>query len=143
MTYSNEYVNDVSDPQNTNFVGGKYKIRYMNGSESASATPSPTPTTTMPPNYNYIYINMPNQKWNYIVINMNNGVMDVFINGNLAKTVSIQLIPSFSPLDTVVIGDNPGVDGAICNVKYYTVPMTKYEITNSYNLLMYKNPPVQ
>jgi hypothetical protein len=43
----------------------------------------------------------------------------------------------------VTIGEDNGLDGAICNVKYYKNPLTKYEITNSYNLLMYKNPPIQ
>jgi hypothetical protein len=126
ITYSNEYKNDVSDTENKNYVDGKYKIQY-----------GPDDNTDM------IYMNLPNQKWNYIVINMNQNTMDVFINGVLYKTVKMNVIPSFTVFDTVVVGDKPGVDGAICNIKYHTKPMTNYEITNSYNVLMYKNPPVQ
>jgi hypothetical protein len=118
---------------------GKYRIQYSNN--AATDTSSMTPAST---NSDFL-IDLPNQKWNYIVFNVNENTTDLFINGKLIKTIFTHKnnIATFSELDTVTVGDDHGVDGAICNIKYYKIPLSKYEISNSYNLLMYKNPPTQ
>jgi hypothetical protein len=109
---------------------GKYQIQYSNNN---SVEPS------------VYYVDIPSQKWNYVVFNIDNNVIDFFVNGSLVKSTitNNNNVASFSVLDNVTIGQDNGVEGAICNIKYYTTPMTKHEIANSYNLLMYKNPPVQ
>ena len=49
----------------------------------------------------------------------------------------------FNPYDNITVGQKDGLDGAICNVNYYKMPLSKRNILNEYNLLAYKNPPVE
>jgi hypothetical protein len=93
----------------------------------------------------YVYdINLPNQKWNNIVVNFNNNnTVDIFVNGNLERTFesSGRNITSNATRNTIDIGSNNGLYGAICNINYYTIPLTQSQITQQYNLLYNKNPP--
>jgi len=82
------------------------------------------------------------QKWNNIVVNYEDTKVDLFVNGNLERSVSLDKSLGFSPLDQIVIGDENGIDGAICNVCYYSKPLTSFEIANYYNLLNGLNPPI-
>jgi hypothetical protein len=50
-------------------------------------------------------------------------------------------MPNYLAIDNIITGSDSGLDGAICNVNYYTAPITKTKISNTYNLLMAKNPP--
>ena len=91
-----------------------------------------------------IRLRITKQKWHHIVINYNHDYMDVFINGKLSKSVPLDNLQRvYSPYDNIMVGDKDGLDGAICNVTYYTVPLSKRNIMNEYNLLAYKNPPVE
>jgi hypothetical protein len=85
---------------------------------------------------------IPRQKWNNIVFNYNNSSVDIFINGNLERSVNFNGDhPTYSPVDLVSVGDENGVDGAICNVEFYSTPLTQFHISTKYNILMNKNPP--
>lgn len=91
-----------------------------------------------------IKLNITKQKWNHFVFNYSSGFLDVFMNGKLIKSVPLENVePQYSPYDNVTVGDKNGLDGAICNVTYYKVPLSKRNILNEYNLLAYKNPPVE
>jgi len=86
---------------------------------------------------------IPKQKWNHIVFNYNNGSADVFINGTLERTLYFNGVnPTYNSTDLVTVGDDNGINGAICNVEYYSTPLTQFQISSKYNLLMNKNPPV-
>lgn len=84
------------------------------------------------------------QKWNNIVFNYNHNRIDLFINGDLVKThifeASNEPKRDYDKDLFKIGGDN--LDGAICNIKYYKKPLTKYQITSFYNLLNGKNPPI-
>lgn len=84
------------------------------------------------------------QKWNNIVFNYNHNRIDLFINGDLVKThifeASNEPKRDYDKDLFKIGGDN--IDGAICNIKYYKKPLTKYQITSFYNLLNGKNPPI-
>jgi hypothetical protein len=84
-----------------------------------------------------------NQKWNNFVFNFIGDRADLFVNGDLVKTVTFKYdnAPDFKDTDVFEIGD-VGLDGAICNVKYYKTPLTKFQITNIYNVLNKQNPPI-
>lgn len=85
---------------------------------------------------------IPRQKWNNIVFNYNNSSVDIFINGSLERSVNFNGDhPTYSPVDLVSVGDENGVDGAICNVEFYSTPLTQFQISTKYNILMNKNPP--
>jgi hypothetical protein len=87
-------------------------------------------------------VEIPRQKWNHIVFNYNNSSVDIFINGNLERTVIFNGDnPTYSPVDLVSVGDDNGVNGAICNVEFYSTPLTQFQIATKYNILMNKNPP--
>lgn len=86
-----------------------------------------------------IYIE--SQKWNNIVFNYNGNVVDIFINGNLVKTHTIVNGVKIADSDIFKFG-NKEIDGAMCNIKYYKKPLTKYQITSIYNLLKGQNPPI-
>jgi hypothetical protein len=85
------------------------------------------------------------QKWNYIVFNYIGNRVDFFVNGNLETSFYFDEknmpLPG-SSTDNITVGNNNGLEGAICNVNYYKSPLPKYEIANTYNLLHYKNPPI-
>jgi hypothetical protein len=90
-------------------------------------------------------ISLPNQKWNNIVLNFNeNKTVDIFVNGNLERTFasSKRILDENSSTNLITIGSTNNLYGAICNVKYYRAPLTYTQITQNYNLLYNKNPPV-
>lgn len=91
---------------------------------------------------NYI-IEIDTQKWNQFVFNYTANSVDLFLNGSLEKTYRFEHDnpPVYTANDMVVIGANDGIDGAISNVRYYVGNLTRSQVTNSYNLLMKKNPP--
>ena len=109
------------------------------------------------------------QTWNYFAFNHNaDNTVDVFINGNLERSFDNAYqfnnrtdTPSFKDannntvvnnIDHVAVttsnaaimntGQQDGLYGAICNIMYYINPLTAREIITIYNLLMYKNPPL-
>jgi hypothetical protein len=90
-------------------------------------------------------ISLPNQKWNNIVLNFNeNKTVDIFVNGNLERTFtsSKRILDENASTNMITIGSTNGLYGAICNVKYYSAPLTYMQIIQNYNMLYNKNPPV-
>jgi hypothetical protein len=90
-------------------------------------------------------ISIQGQKWNNIVVNFNeNDTADIFVNGNLERTFKTskrQTMENSLP-NTINIGSNNGLYGAICNINYHKTPLTPTQIAQTYNLLYNKNPPV-
>uniref|UniRef100_A0A6C0I1H2 Uncharacterized protein n=1 Tax=viral metagenome TaxID=1070528 RepID=A0A6C0I1H2_9ZZZZ len=93
---------------------------------------------------------IPYQKWNNILLNYNGESVDIFINGTLNYTYLIgQDQPSFLDTDIIIIGqdngnmNNDSLYGSMCNIVYYKNPLSNTDIIQNYNLLMYKNPPIQ
>jgi hypothetical protein len=88
-------------------------------------------------------ISLPTQKWHNFVFNYNNSRVDLFVNGKLEKTYEFSDdLPVYSSSDEFTVGNENGLDGAICNVQYFTVPLTNADIANLYSLNVLKNPPV-
>jgi hypothetical protein len=87
-------------------------------------------------------VSIRSQKWNNFVITYDGTQVDLFVNGNLERSEQLDAPVRYSPLDQMVVGDENGIDGAICNVCFYPKPMTSSEVAQSYNLLSSKNPPI-
>jgi hypothetical protein len=89
-------------------------------------------------------IEIPHQKWNQIVMNYNRNVVDIFINGNLERSFKMNdgIMPQYNALDSITVGDDNGIEGAVCNVVYYHHPLNAEDVANSYNLFMNFNPPI-
>ena len=80
------------------------------------------------------------QKWNNVIINYNGGTMDIFLNGELVKS-SIEVVPYYT-YDNLVIGENNGIEGGICNIIYFKRALKSPEIYLLYNLIKNNTPPV-
>ncbi len=94
---------------------------------------------------NTVKIELPSQKWHFFVFNYNDNIADLFVNGNLYNSYKFtdNNRPTYDKLnDTLTIGQEKGLEGVICNTVYHTKPLTKFEIVNTYNLLMNYNPPI-
>jgi hypothetical protein len=86
-------------------------------------------------NNSFYDVTIPNQKWNHIAVNYNRNRADVFINGNLERTFDMaNSIPEYSELDTITVGEENGIEGAMQNLVYYHHPLSQGEIVNIYNL---------
>jgi hypothetical protein len=82
------------------------------------------------------------QKWNHIVFQYNGGIVDIFINGLLEKSVD-NVIPDFShTLCNLVVGQSGGIAGGLCNLVYFNHNLNIYQIKTIYNTFKYKNPPI-
>jgi hypothetical protein len=127
-----------------NYGDGKPKITYYNNIGNADEKDKYifyfTDSTSGPSSYE---ITVPNQKWNNFVFNFSASKADLFINGVLERTFNFSgNIPGYEPTDFITIGSENGLDGAICNVVYYKDSLTLSQITNNYNLLSTRNPPI-
>jgi len=80
------------------------------------------------------------QKWNNIIINYNGGTLDIFLNGQLIKSV-IEVIPKME-FDTLTVGAINGVEGKICNVNYFNQSLDANQIYYLYSFVKDKNPPI-
>ena len=91
---------------------------------------------------NFYDVELTSQKWNNFVFNYSHNSVDLFINGDLERTFMFDNnFPNYDPTDLFTIGDNNGLNGAIGNILYYNKPLTSFQIADTYNLLMDKNPP--
>jgi hypothetical protein len=80
------------------------------------------------------------QKWNNIVVNYDGGTMDVFINGLLVS--STPEIAPYMTYENVIVGQENGIQGGICNVVYYKHILSASKINMSYKLLRNKDVPL-
>ena len=83
------------------------------------------------------------QKWNQIVMNYNRNKVELFINGHLERTfVMNDTMPVYNDLDQISVGDNDGIDGGICNVRYYKHPLSPEQIALTYNTMILSELPI-
>ena len=80
------------------------------------------------------------QKWNNIVINYDGGTIDVFLNGALVGSKP-NIVP-YMTFETILIGEDRGLEGGICNVVYYDHILSNRTIKMVYNTLKNKKIPV-
>jgi len=83
-------------------------------------------------------ISMVTQRWNHVVLVGNNGQLDVYVNGELQYTA-----PSISKTNKyLLIGEENGSKGKICNVVYSPKAVTPLMVQQMYIQLRLQNPPV-
>jgi len=122
------YYNDMTTVSNNFGASGvdKFKIYFSNSTSPVAV-------------YKFT---LPSQKWNNIVVNFSSIKADLFVNGKLEKTYTYEgNQPTYDPVDFITIGETGGLDGAICNIVYYSYPLSLMEITSHYNILSLRNPP--
>jgi len=125
------------------YGNGKPKVVYFNNTSDPNHRDKIivyfTDSNLKPASYEF---SITHQKWHNIVFNYTSNHVDLFVNGSLEKTYDfIDNQPNYLVSDNITVGSTNGLDGAICNVRYFTSIQTKSQIANGYNLLMNKNPP--
>ena len=144
--YVNENITSNDEIEIIKFCGGKPRITYLNNrtnNNSYFVYFTDNTTTGSSENNRYkLYLN--NQKWNYFAFSYYLNNVDLFINGKLERTFTFTNNFPFTitNADNIIIGQDNGLNGAICNILYYTSPLTKFQVANSYNLLSNQNPPI-
>jgi hypothetical protein len=73
--------------------------------------------------------NIPIQKWIHVAIRLQNTVLDVYVNGTLAKRENMKSAPKQN-FNDVVIGANGGFPGKLSNLRYYAHALNVFEINN-------------
>ena len=134
------------------FGNGKPKITYFNDKNDSDnkdiyrvyfSNPINEGTVDETSENTYYDLKLPSQKWNHLVFNYKSKHVDLFVNGNLVRTFTFkESIPTYNLGDLVTIGSNNGLSGAIANIRYYKNNLSKQQISNIYNILMNKNPPI-
>lgn len=84
--------------------------------------------------------NMLLQKWNNFIINYNGGILDIFLNGELVKSV-VGVVPYYK-LENLTIGEDNGIKGGICNVVYFRKQLSASNIYYLYNMVKNRSPPI-
>lgn len=135
--------NYSSDPS---YKVGKPSVKFQNDGHTHKSKYIITFTDNSSATIKPYELTLPHQKWHYFVFNYFNNKADLFINGNLERTCvfdGVNNIPnSGKPSDNITVGQIGGINGAICNVNYYTDILPKTQIANYYNILMNNNPPI-
>jgi len=80
----------------------------------------------------YTIEKVPLQKWNNIIINYQAGILDIFFNGELVK--SIKGVVPYMSMDSLTIGETAGAKGGIGNVIYFEKPLTLSNIYYLYKI---------
>lgn len=83
----------------------------------------------------------PLQRWNNVVFNADSGTADIFLNGQLIKSVQNVLV-EYAPDTSVIIGERSGLAGSVCNFVYYSEPLEISKIASAYNWLENQSPPI-
>ena len=130
----------------TSYSVGKPSVKFQNDGHTHKSkyiiTFTDNPDATTVP----YELTLPHQKWHYFVFNYFDSKADLFINGILERTFVFDGInntpKSGNPSDNITVGQIGGLNGAICNVNYYTNVLPKTQIANYYNILMNNNPPI-
>lgn len=89
----------------------------------------------------YENTNFPLQKWNNIVLNYTDGFLDIFLNGELVKSVK-NIMKSKHSIENLVVGQDNGILGGICNVVYFNHNLSYPQIKYLYEDLKNKSPPI-
>ena len=90
-------------------------------------------------------LTVPMQRWNYVVMNYHDNEVDIFINGQLRETIYLanNVLPFYNEDMNVSVGSNSNdLHGAICNLVVYPHNLNLTQISQSYNILKLKNPPI-
>lgn len=136
----------------TNEVSGKFHHVFNKGSANARTddgmkgimTPNNGPGLYLKDDYSGIRVvmstfnnpdthvdldNIPINKWFNVIIRVENTVMDVFINGDLAQRLPLDSVP-FQNYGDVNVAINNGFNGVLSSLRYYNTALGTRAISN-------------
>lgn len=76
--------------------------------------------------------NLPFKNWFHVAIRMENKVMDIYVNGTIAKRVTFQDVPKQNYGD-VFVCNNGGFTGELSDLRYFDYGLGVFEIMNIVN----------
>ena len=82
------------------------------------------------------------QKWVHCVVSYSVNNVDIFINGKLVATAPRTINDRTDISDYIVVGQDAGLHGGICNVMHYNRSLLKMEIEQIYSISKDLDPPV-
>ena len=139
--YGNTDVYNVGKPSITYVGNSKWKFNFMIPDKKLPNPDGSIPLKTYQDTY--FIMKVPSQRWNNVVFNYYDNKVDLWINGILERNMDLRNNPlTHLPTDVITLGSNNGLMGGICNIQFFDKPMTMTQITQSYNLLYSRNPPV-
>jgi hypothetical protein len=83
-------------------------------------------------------VDVPIQRWNLMALNYTSQGVDVFLNGDLVSTHIFTELPVYHLGDSIEVGGN-GMQGAIKDIRYSTLPFSSRTVTAIYNNNMFIN----
>lgn len=87
-----------------------------------------------------VILDVPMQRWNYIVLNTTYGMVDVFLNGEIAYTHHMngnpQPLPIYNVSDYITVGGN-NMQGSIKDITYCDYTLSSTSIVSIYNMNMF------
>jgi hypothetical protein len=82
------------------------------------------------------------QKWTHCVVSYSVNNVDIFIDGELIATAPRTMNDQTEISDYVVIGQDAGMHGGICNIVHYNRSLLKMEIDQLYSINKDADPPI-
>ena len=81
------------------------------------------------------------QKWNNIVVNYDGGILDIYMNGVLVSSTN-NVLPDIKEHANIIVGQDDGISGGICNVLYFPTTLSHNRIQSNYKMLKNRSPPI-
>ena len=82
------------------------------------------------------------QKWVHCVVSYSVNNVDIFINGELMATAPRTMNDKTEISDYIVVGQDTGLRGGICNVVHYNRSLLRMEIDQMYSINKDVDPPI-
>jgi hypothetical protein len=82
------------------------------------------------------------QKWVHCVVSYSVNNVDIFINGELVATAPRTKNDTTEISDYIVVGQDAGLHGGICNIVHYNRSLLKMEIDQMYSINKESDPPI-
>ena len=92
-------------------------------SSTAAGAASPDSTSSTGDSFTCSVENVPLQSWFSVSATVFQRNLDVYINGRLVKSCVLPGVPKIAVGD-MIVGDNGGFAGSVCNVNYYGTMLT-------------------
>jgi hypothetical protein len=129
--------------------GGHPRVTYFNNTNDPAKSDQIIVYVSNQLDSSGVSLSIPAQSWNQLVISYTETGVNIFLNGDLEKTVELSIAdrPKYQLDDIAEVGEGDntvlqgGLHGAICNVVYYTEPLTAFNVASDYNRKRYSNPP--
>jgi hypothetical protein len=93
----------------------------------------PLSTSTTNHTEKIVLENIPIQSWLFIGMTLHNKTVDIYINGQLSKSHTLEKLPKNTLGTTIKYGEKKGFDGSLNDLIYYFYPLSSLDMLHIYN----------